>query len=815
MEAQPTWALEIILACAKNASHRLLTTEVEVALASRLFEDEEKLWYARFPQQANVTARNLTNVEAWVSVPAQTIDDIFGEQGALAQAYKHYEPRSGQTALAHEILKALNSQRFLLAEAGTGVGKSLAYLVPSALWACYNNLPIVISTNTRNLQSQLLLKDIPLLKEIIKDLLPQGVTLRANVLKGRGNYLCLKRFGAYIEGGFEALQEQEALLFAELVKWATKTTDGDLESFRPVHAKGDIGFVSSFSCGSVECPGKKCRFYRRCFLLKARQNALLSHLVIVNHALVFSDLVNGGKLLPPYAHVVFDEAHNLESVATSSLSESLSPITLYEICQKLAPSRGREVGSLFHHVRVDFIEKAIADPAERSRLLQLLSDIRSFGVDLSKEGKALFNLLYSVMEKTPEPSLRYRSVPDETLPKLPDGQPQLRRELCFAKETFVPAEDVLPAKDVQLAQDRVHQVILKTTNGLNQLEMAIKLASPAEALSPSYEELVSSIGVVREHLSNFNQLMDALLAGSTHDAVYWMEGSQERDRTVSLHSAPLDIAAQLNHLLYKEKASIIFSSATLRIRNTFDHIRRTLGLSFVEPQERVASFLAESPFDYHRQCCVAVPDYLPDITSKDHAYELELSRLMYRLFIVAKGRSLALFTSYEMMQFCAKTLQPHLEKQGIDLLVQSANMSRDAMTDLFREQTRPTVIFGTQSFWEGVDVVGDALSCVVIARLPFEVVNDPLNVARSERLRQVGLIPFQELTIPQALIKFRQGFGRLIRSRSDRGMVVVADSRIVRKSYGYVFAQALPCRIETFASRVALERRLERLLYPN
>lgn len=812
MESVPTWALEVMLACAKNASHTSFATEIESELSSRFFESEEKLWYSHFSQQVSVVARDLSAVEAWDKVPAETIDDIFGSSGDLAKAYRHYEPRPGQTTLSHAICKALNEQQFLLAEAGTGVGKSLAYLVPAALWACYNNLPIIISTNTRNLQSQLLVKDIPLVQQIIRRHLPNGVTLRASVLKGRGNYLCLKRFGAYIEGGFESLPESEALLFAELVQWATQTNDGDLERFRPSHAKGNISFTSSFSCGSVECPGKKCRFYRRCFLLKARQNALLSHLVIVNHALVFSDLANAGKLLPPYAQIIFDEAHNLENVATNSLSATLSSLTLYEICQKIAPSRGREVGSLFHHVQIDFIEKAITNPAERAQKLQLLSDIRAAGVDLAKVGKELFALLHSVMEKTPEDTLRYRSVPDETLPRLPDGQPQLRREFCFSKEVFVPAEDILPSKTIQAAQDKVHQAILKAVGYLNQLEMAIKLASPADAPNHPYEELISAIGGVREHLTGFCQSMDTLLVGAEHDVVYWMEQSSDRERSVSLHAAPLDIAFQLKNLLYKEKASIVFSSATLRIRNSFEHIQRTLGLTLVEPSERVASFLAESPFDYPQQCCVAVPDYLPDIQSKDHAYETELSRLMYRLFVVAKGRSLALFTSYEMMQFCAQLLQPHLEKQGIDLLIQSANMSRDAMTEIFREQHRPTVIFGTQSFWEGVDVVGDALSCVVIARLPFEVVNDPLNVARSERLRQIGLSPFNELSLPQALIKFRQGFGRLIRSRSDRGMVVIADSRIVRKGYGYTFAQTLPCRIETFGTRIAIEQRLQRLL---
>jgi Rad3-related DNA helicase len=522
--------------------------------------------------------------------------------------------------------------------------------------------------------------------------------------------------------------------------------------------------------------------------------------------------MNAGKLLPPYANLIFDEAHNLEDVATNALADTLSPLSLYTLCQKLAPSKGREIGSLFHHIQKDYIEASLKNPAERAKELQRLSDIRAKGVDLAKMGKALFTLLDHTMMTTPEKAVRYRSTPDKTLPPMADGQPQCRREICLTKSHFVPAEPLLSERDLRLAQDNLRKAITAITSHLDQLEVSIKLATPPDAPHHPHEELISSIGVMREDLLAFSQSMDRLLASADNNAVYWMEVHSEKERTVSLQSAPLDIASQLHQLLYKNKASIIFSSATLRIRKSFEHIQHTLGLHFVDPPTRVASFLAESPFDYPRQCCVAVPSYLPDVNSKGHAYELDLSRLMYSLFVAAKGRSLALFTSYEMMQFCADTLAPHLEKKGIDLLVQSANMSRDAMTEAFREQSRPTVIFGTQSFWEGVDVVGDALSCVVIARLPFDVASSPLNAARGDRLQQNHRSAFNDLALPNALIKFRQGFGRLIRSRSDKGMVVIADTRITQKSYGYAFAQALPCRIEAFNDRPSIERRLKRLL---
>lgn len=808
----PTWALDTMLACARGAGASSLAGALEAVRNERLFDDaQDEVWYARFPQVQRAKARDLTPPEGWSPVQEGTLEAIFGPEGDLARLFDRYEARAGQTAMAHAVAKALNDRTFLLAEAGTGVGKSLAYLVPCALWACANNLPIVISTNTRNLQSQLLQKDLPLVRRIVARHLPAGVTLDAVVLKGRNNYLCLKRFGAFVEGGFEALPEQEAILFADLVAWAATTPDGDLDTFRPCHARGDMGFVRSFGCRSDECTGKSCRFYRRCFLQQARQAALQAHLIIANHALVFAELTNPGTLLPPHAQVVFDEAHNLENAATDFLSGELSPILLYEFCQKLAPSRGREAGSLFHQARVDFVDKAVQDPAERAELIALLADLRTCGVTLAKAGTDLFGTLCGFLDKTPEATVRYRSVPDATKPPRPNGQPQLRREVCLSGSVFLPAESFVPEAELVARRDAINQALSDAHRLLERLLGAIGRKSPPAGQENPFEDLVAATQAVMEGLDDFGRTLDGILEGADPNTVYWLWRPTQNEHAAALTAAPLDIARPLSKLLYATKETLVFSSATLRIRNDFAHIRRRLGLNFVEPRERVREFVAESPFDYPRQCCVAVADFLPEVVTGQE-YTLELSRLMYRLFTTANGRSLALFTSYEMLRACAEHLTPHLEAKGIDLLVQSPSLGRDAMTEAFRAQTRPTVLFGTQSFWEGVDVVGDALSCVVIARLPFESYGDPLFKARCEKIDREGGSAFTELSVPQAVIRFRQGFGRLIRSRSDRGMVVVADSRIIRKSYGSAFAGALPVKIEALHSRPALIARLATLL---
>ncbi len=809
----PGWALEVMLACARAIQHQGLIAQLEAAQTEQLFaEATDELWYAHFPQVTRAKARDLTAPETWTPVSHATLEAIFGEGGDLAQRFERYEPRAGQVAMAHAVAQALNESQFLLAEAGTGVGKSLAYLVPCALWACFNNLPIVLSTNTRNLQAQLLQKDIPLVKKILARHLPQGVALDAVVLKGRSNYLCLKRFGAFVEGGFERLTEQETLAFIELVRWASTTTSGDLDTFRAEGStRVDMGFIRSFGCHGDECTGKRCRFYKQCFLLQARQAALKAHLVIANHALVFAELSTPGSLLPPHAQVVFDEAHNIETAATTFLSDELSPLALYDVCQKLAPSRGREAASLLQQARVNFVDRAIQDEAERAELIALLAEMRTCGATLAKCGTALFETLHGFLEKTTDSTVRYRMVPDMKKPPLKNGRPQLRREVCLAGSTFLPAEEFVPEVQIQEKRDAIAEQLRVADGLLERLLTAIGRKSPPQGEENPYEDLVAAIEAARGGLEDFMSALDAILGGAEEDRVYWMEAASPREHTVTLTSAPLDIARQLTKLLYNLKASLIFSSATLRISDDFKHIRARLGLNLVEAQERVVDFVAESPFDYPRQCAVVVPDFLPEV-GRGKTYELELSRLMYSLFTTAQGRALALFTSYEMMIGCAEILQPHLEAKGIELLVQSAAMGREAMTERFRAQTKPTVLFGTQSFWEGVDVVGDALSCVVIARLPFESVGDPLLKARCEKIEREGGHPFVELNLPQALIRFRQGFGRLIRSRSDKGIVVVADSRIVRRNYGMTFARTLPVKVEVCASRPQVVAKLKSVI---
>lgn len=787
--------------------------QIEAQQNDQLFQEVgDEVWYAHFPYFQRARSRDLTPPETWQPIDEDEVLQCFAANGSgLAQIFDNYEPRAGQTAMAIEVARALNQRAHLLAEAGTGVGKSLAYLIPCALWALRNDLPIILSTNTRNLQSQLLTKDLPLVKKCLSAMQVSDRPLNAVVIKGRSNYLCLKFFGAFLEGGFEKLTESEALTFADLIAWAATTTDGDLDSFRPTHSRGDMMFVRSFGCHSGSCTGKACRFYKRCFLQKARQEALVADLVIANHALVFTELMNPGKLLPPHGQIIFDEAHNIEQAATSALSGELSPIMLYELCQKIAPSKGREAASLYQQIRTDFIDPAIKNDADRARILDQLATLRKHGLELAAAGKALFLTLSKFFSQTPESTLRYRTVPDQTLPLMSNDQPQVRREVALNKSTFSAAEPLVPEAEVAQYAHAITSTLSVIKRVLDHFLSEITQKQPPEGQDNPYEDVTAAIKNTTGLLDEFGETLDGLLRGDDPGRVYWMTRLPPEEHAVTLTAAPLSVATQLSRILYKNKESVIFSSATLRTQNDFAHIQKRLGLTFLEANKHLHEFVAESPFDYPAQCSVAVADFLPDISNLK-AYELELSRLMYKLFTTAKGRSLALFTSYEMLKACEAILAPHLEKCGIDLLSQSTTTSRDAITERFREQKRPTVLFGTQSFWEGVDVIGDALSCVVITRLPFDTVGDPLFKARCEQIEAAGGSSFHDLSVPQAVIKFRQGFGRLIRSRADKGMVVITDSRIVRKPYGTAFARALPVKVEAFNARVPLVRRFATLL---
>ena len=678
---------------------------------------ENPQWAAFIPEmEPPGKARHLPTHEDCSQIDVENVQSHLRKGGTLGRM-PGYEERPGQIDMAGAIAAAFNSRSHLMIEAGTGVGKSLAYLVPAILWAWTNDTPVVISTATRNLQSQLIGSDIPKALAILGD---DAAAFKVALLKGRTNYLCLKSVDEYFAAGYWTLPADEQALVPAFIEWLQATPDGDLDGYDGLPK-------THISRQGDECSGRRCPFYRQCFVHKARKRAAESHLVIVNHALLLAEATSPGSgILPGYGRLVIDEAHNLESIATDYLSAEFSMQALNRVIRRI----------LRHNKEYARSAAAVLSAAES--YLSFLGKLLPPKIDARRFDSQRFYW--------------------EDVPTLRRLQSEFEQPLIALVHRM--HDDAVATDDIDAA--------MKIDSGANQL---LSIANEAAF-------------VVKGELD-------------TH--AYWVERVRDgRRKEVRLVAAPLSVAKELDTLFYGPKDSVILSSATLRVGNDFKYMARRLGCRPPSVEDGRFQFLvASSPFDYFRQALVLAPDCLPDPSSEPSKYAAALAGLMRDLFTATNGRALVLFTSYEMMSAVAANARPGLEECGIRLLAQGEGLSRERITAELRESSDKVVLFGAQSFWEGVDVAGEALSCVVLARLPFAQVGDPIIEARSEQIERNGGSPFRDYALPEAVIKFRQGFGRLVRTKSDRGVVVVTDPRIVTKSYGATFRKSIPASVHT------------------
>lgn len=636
-----------------------------------------------------------------------TIDGVLGPQGALSAALAGYERRPSQLAMAHAVEKALGEGRFLLAEAGTGTGKTLAYLVPAVL----SGRRVVVSTATRTLQEQIFLKDIPLLRDAV------GLPFRAALLKGRNNYLCKQRFEAFERAPTFATPE-DARHWDALREWAGATETGDRgETLLP----DAWSAWPQLSTTSDSCLGSKCAHYEDCFVTRARREAADCDIVVVNHALFFADLAlrrrGQGELgvLPPYDAVIFDEAHTLEAVATDFFGQSASSARLFALSQDAL--------------------KAVAVGDARS------SALASLAMALRTRSDAFFAQVSEALWATSEVAPR-----DVRL--APDTLEVLRPAASVVLETLAALAALCPGDDAQLGG--VHRRALESAAAL-----------------------------------------EATLCADDATQVYWAES---RGRTVALRMAPIDVGASLAQHLYDSVKSVIFTSATLKAASgrapSFDYLVSRFGLEGREWD----GLEVDSPFDYATQAALYVPRHLPEPSQP--GWTLAFAREVYQLVRLSGGRAFVLFTSLRHMEEVHALVAPHLEVPAL----KQGDAPRRALLESFVAQ--PSVLFASQSFWEGVDVPGDALSMVIIDRLPFTPPGEPLQAARMEAVRASGDEPFGDFQVPQAALALRQGFGRLIRTATDRGVVALGDVRVLTKRYGQAFLGSLPPagRFERFAA---------------
>jgi ATP-dependent DNA helicase DinG len=815
-EDLPLWALEVV----EGVYRELDETELALAAGNRAEALRARgcvagAWTDSFAAEAmRGDRRSLPDHADCAPLDVDRVAGYIMPGGTFARLKPGYESRAGQVQMLRAVTNAFNTATHLVVEAGTGIGKSMAYLVPAAFWAKLNDVPVVISTNTRNLQSQLIEKDLPLVVEAAREEFGEG-RLRVALLKGRSNYLCLRRFGVLLEHRQFELERSELRHFAEAVIWAARTADGDLDSFAGAGGSGDPSFLAKLVSAGDECLGRACRYFRRCFLQKARARAAAAHVVVANHALVFSEAQMPGTTLPPYAQIVFDEAHNLEETATRHLSVVVSRARLSQLVRRLSRGKGRRAGGTLEILRNHLEKGAIKASKEKSAEIQKrLRLVKSHLEEAQIAAQRLLERFYKLVEQRQE-AVRFRCLPVEAgvieNPKEDDLSGEeaapalLRREICRAG-AFTDCDGDWDEQAAYRDKRATEKAICEAAEQLQALAQALRSASEGELML--YSDQSANLDVAAAALHDFVADIDFVFSASDTEHVFWAEPVGKKSGLAELVAAPLNIAESLAEMLYRKKASVVFCSATLRVGGSFSYIGKRLGIDLIEP-ERVNACVAQSPFDYPNQCAVLAPVFLPDPAgAAGSGYADQLAKMMLEVFIRTRGRAMGLFTSYEMMNQAARKLEEPLAAAGIRLLVQGLNGTRDQITKVFRSG-QACVLLGTHSFWEGVDVAGEALSCVVMARLPFMVVNDPVLEARCAQIAAAGGSPFRELSLPQAVIRFRQGFGRLIRTCSDKGVVIIADPRIVTKNYGGVFKRSLPCPVCVTENMVSLLGHIE------
>lgn len=682
-------------------------------------------------------------------------------QNSFKEQFAGYEERPAQTQMFREVFQSLNDKSHLLIEAGTGTGKSLGYLIPSLYYGIKEDKKIVVSTHTINLQEQLRSRDIPLLTQVLP------FPFRASIFKGRGNYLCLRKFESKVNTNDMASPMDDSLTAAQMVVWLGETETGDQEELNLGNRGSD--FWSSVASDSDSCLNRACPWFKRCFYHRAKHEATISDVCITNHSMLFTDIQADHRLLPTYSHLVVDEAHHVEEVAGKHLGMQLSHFTLTQALTRMyKDARTGLLPSLSLRLSSETDERAQA-------WIETIETTTPSFHEMKEHWDKLFEMLYAFISASQDNGGEngqavYRLRTD----KLPDGW-----------------------DDALTVESNIHTGLSTVVKTLDKMLSSIK-----EKLDDNgIQALVTDLnGVVRD----LNRVKDDLRLFMKMDSkshVYWLEASTTyRYRSVHLFGAPIDVSSQLQQYFFDVKDSIVMTSATLSVQKSFQYVAEQLGLDGYTETGRLRTVQLPSPFNYREQALVIVPRNFP--TLRGAAGDPHFNNMLVQSLAAAAaevgGRMLVLFTSYRMLKQIYDPLKEQLSGSGIQVIGQGIDSgNRTKLTRRFI-QNPSSVLLGTSSFWEGVDIPGDALTCLAIVRLPFQPPNHPLIEAKSELLQQQKQNPFMKLSIPQAVIRFKQGFGRLIRTSDDKGIVLLYDNRAIESYYGKHFLYSLPGpKIET------------------
>ncbi|MFQ5943625.1 MAG: helicase C-terminal domain-containing protein [Anaerolineales bacterium] len=730
----------------------------ESALDERIESGEEppdngRLEFASFASPP-ATERTLTPVEDPPELDIEELAGTIEPGGALSKAIEGYEHRTQQVQMLKAVGEALSESRHLLVEAGTGTGKSMAYLIPSLEWASATGNRVLISTNTINLQDQLIHKDVPDLERALDK------RYQTAVLKGRRNYLCPRRLSAMARLG--PRNAEEARVLAKVLVWLVGGGTGDVSEINirgPVEAAIWSRLSSDYEDCSLEAcfqhTGGTCPYYR------SRREAEGAHLLIVNHALLLADIATGNRVIPDYEYLIVDEGHHLESATTRGLRFDVTEADLDRVLRELSGNTTQ---------RVIKLAQDILTPEQLAQFQPVASTVTTGSREAQQLTATFFKRLL------------------EFLDRRRDGKPLGR---YGQQERILPSTRSLPFwSEVEIGWDELRSPLSKVLDSLQSIVAASdEIISDQPSLSESgllqvseaglSEDLAVSLRALASDLEEIMASLDELIFEADPQRIYWLELRSEPSR-LSMHAAPLEVGPLVEKYLWHDKESVILTSATLTTAGEFDYIRRRLSAADAD------ELALGSPFDYESSTMLYLIEDMPEPQDR-RAYQAAFERGLIALCRATDGRALVLFTSNEQLISTARSITPPLSSDDIVVLQQSAGASRHALLESFRTTER-AVLLGSRSFWEGVDIPGEALSVLAIARLPFDVPSDPIIAARAETYEN----SFGEYSLPEAILRFRQGFGRLIRTRSDRGIVVSFDKRLLSKSYGKSFLDSLP-----------------------
>lgn len=723
-------------------------------------DDDSYRYYRQFALSIDDwgTEDLIRDPETFNQLTSTTFDSFYEEiKQSLRNKFEQYEERDAQDQMLQQVNASFEDDYHLMIEAGTGTGKSLGYLIPALYYAMKQEKKVIVSTHTINLQEQIRNRDIPLLHDIFP------IPFKASLLKGRSHYLCLRKFEQKITTqDFEPLKD-ERVSAAQMVVWLGETKQGDDEEL--YFGNRGSEFWHSVSSDADSCLNRACPWFKKCFYHRARHDAGEADVVITNHSLLFTDVKAESRILPTYKDLVIDEAHHFEDVASKHLGFELSYSMFNQVITRLY--KDAKTGQL---------------PTLRFRLSRLTDEWAEKAIPFIKKIDDLYIPILETKQSFDELTTMLFAA-------LQAMQPADSGE--FGQLVYRIKADSLPVfwDDLMVIEENIYLLLGGVIKQVERLVNTFKEQEDEQALVAAATDLsgtLKDMQRIRDHLHFFVQRTDP-------NFVYWLEASiTYKAKSIQFVGVPIDVSPMLREHFFNVKDSVIMTSATLSVDKKFDYTCEQFGLDPIN--DHVRTVMLPSPFQYRRQALVVIPRDFPTLkgASGDAYFIACLIQSVRDVAIQTKGRMLVLFTSNRMLRQVHPELKEQLHPYGIQVLGQGVDSNnRSKLVKLFQDQPQ-SVLLGTSSFWEGVDIPGDALTALVIVRLPFQPPTHPVVEAKSEYLKQNGKNPFLKLSIPQAVIRFKQGFGRLVRTARDRGIVIVYDTRILDSYYGKYFLYSLP-----------------------